>query len=140
MRTLALLPLLAVFAVGCGGKPPPPPPPVDISGKVVDAAGKPVGDKMLSLAPADPANQGERPLCQVQADGTFRVTCIPGKYKATLVAMPKMPGHGPGEGGTIMPDQTPVGRGAKGGTPTQPSWDIEVKASGNDEFKLVVPK
>lgn len=133
-----ILGAVALVLVGCGGGKPKQRASVTITGRVTDPAGKPVGAGMLSFAPADPDNQGDRPMVQVQADGTFGVSCLPGRYKVTLVPLPKAAGHVPEGGDVVTPEKAQAGpKGMLKGS-TQPSWDIEVKATGNDEFKLQV--
>lgn len=133
---------VALVLAGCGGGKPKQRPSVTITGRVVDTAGKPVGNMMLSFAPIDAVNKDERPMAQVEADGTFRATCVPGRYKVTMVAIPKTPGSAPDEGNVTTPEKAKVitksnpMEMAKG--TSQPSWDIEVKLGGNDEFKLQV--
>ena len=137
-RFLAFL-ILSLVAMGCGSAKPPTAEVVSISGRVTDAKGKPIGNGMLSFAPADPANQADRPMAQVAADGMFSVSCLPGRYKVTLVPLPKAAGHVPEGGEVTTPDKVQPGpKGMPKGGSSQPSWDIDVKATGNDEFKLQV--
>lgn len=135
--------LVALVLVGCGGGKPPRKP-VTILGRVTDAKGKPVGNVMLSFAPMDAANKDERPMAQVASDGLFKADCLPGRYRVTLIPMPKAPGQAPDEGNVSAPEKAKGASGKnpmemmKGGGPSQPTWDIEVKSSGNEEFKLQV--
>jgi hypothetical protein len=113
---LGLLGCLVPFLGGCGKVPPPSA--VAVRGKVVFADGKPVKGMVLSLHPADEATKLARmPTTLLPEDGRFAVECLPGRYKATLVAVPKSAGaaatEGPGgvpgpgvpkAGGTLMID------------------------------------
>ncbi len=72
---VALLPLVVL---GCGESARPLAEPVDFSGKVTDAAGKPVGYMELALQPMD--NTSRPAYAPVGADGTFKGKAIPGKY------------------------------------------------------------
>lgn len=133
-----ILGAVALVLVGCGGGKPKQRPPVTITVLVNDAAGKPVGNGMLSFTGLDPETQVERPIVKVAEDGKFVVSCLPGRYKVTLVPLPKAAGHVPEGGEVVTPEKAQPGpKGMMKGS-TQPSWDIEVKATGNGEFKLQV--
>lgn len=131
---------LALFAlVGCGSPPAKPLSPVEITGRL-SVEGKPFGNVMLTLHPQDADAQGQRPTALVKADGTFAVSCLPGKYKVTLSPLPHGPGDaGPGTG-------TTPGATAAAGIPatysmaTSTPWAIVVGDTPGQEFKHVVSK
>jgi hypothetical protein len=126
---------------------------VDISGKVTTAQGKAVGNVMLTLHPQDADAKGQRPMVQVQADGTFAASCVPGVYRVTLTPLPNAPhGEGPGAGTAPPPPAggtnpgMPGGAQFVGGIPAaytnaaSTPWQITVKQGANDEFKLAFGK
>lgn len=152
MTRRTLLPLLLFLpAVGCGPPQAATKAPVDIAGRVATAQGKAVGNVMLTLHPQDADAKGQQPMVLVKADGTFAVSCIPGSYKVTLTPLPNAPhGEGPG-GGTAPPpaggtNPNMPGNQTVGGIPAaytnsaSTPWQITVKDSGNDEFKLSYAK
>lgn len=54
-----------------------------VRGRLTDAAGKPLGDVLISMVPASgiPPKRGERPWERTRTDGTFEIKRIPaGKY------------------------------------------------------------
>jgi len=77
MRTVVGL-LLLVVATGCGSmNPPANSEPVKISGQVLGADGKPIGDVTLNLQPLE---TGFARTIDVASTGSFSVETEPGKY------------------------------------------------------------
>ena len=73
--------LLLLFLTGCGANPRPKP--VSVQGKVVRPSGKSIGPAIVIFWPEDSKNNnGAGAVCE--ADGSFKVQCIPGSYKVTV--------------------------------------------------------
>ncbi|MCC6511615.1 MAG: carboxypeptidase regulatory-like domain-containing protein [Pirellulaceae bacterium] len=68
---------LLFSSIGCGSAPAPMGESVSVSGKVSDAAGKPVGDVVINFQPLE---NGFMRTIPVKADGSFSVETQPGKY------------------------------------------------------------
>lgn len=77
MRSLFVA-LLPFMVMACGESAKPIGEAVDFSGKVTDAAGKPIGYMELALQPMD--NTSRPAYASVGADGTFKGKANPGKY------------------------------------------------------------
>lgn len=124
--------VVVLFTAGCGSKSiPSTVDPVSVSGSVFDATGKPVANMMLAFRPEDAANQGQRPMVLVNADGKFRTKCLPGKYTVSLTALPRGAGHAADPAGGLPPE--------KGSKETAgASWEVNVLSNGRDDLKLTV--
>ncbi len=77
MNRLVWLALMGLCLTGCGPSAAPLGAPVKTTGKVVDSAGKPVGNVTLNLQPLE---SGYTKLIDLKADGTFEVETQSGKY------------------------------------------------------------
>jgi hypothetical protein len=105
-RPRAAAALLAglVVAAGCTGRPPEP---VTVRGKILDARQKPLAGVIVRFWPADlqGGSAGDR---LTGADGTFEVSCPPGKYHVTLMAVPAAHGADPASGKAPQPAKSPA--------------------------------
>lgn len=147
-RAALLFSCLAV-AGGCGTAPPPPTP-IPVKGKVVFTDGKPVKGMVLTFHPDDEATK----LARLQSaplpdDGSFSFECLPGRYKATLGAIPKSAGAAADGPGTAPP---PIAPAAPVGTSTDTKAAVlarhadalrtpltaEVPAGGTSDLVLTV--
>ena len=138
-RTSAALLLGVLVFAGCAGRPPEPVP-VPVRGKVIDAQKKPVAGVIIRFWP-QPNYSGSRDGA-TQTDGSFEVSCPPGKYEVTLMHIPSQHGGDPGAGGTAK-----AGKSASGKTAIPPRlldvkktpWrDIDVPAEGRSGLELAV--
>src|SRR5688500_17598389 len=76
-KQLSVLICVALL-VGCGGMNPPKiNEPVSVKGKVLNSAGKPVGDVAVNLQPLE---TGYAKTVEVKPDGTFAVETHAGPY------------------------------------------------------------
>ncbi len=144
---LIRLPLsLSVFLLAAGCGKPTPPDPVEARGHVQYANRKPGTGLVLIFHPQDEANCRHTPTVETDAeDGTFSLSCLPGRYKVTVAEPPQGP---PPEGGPSVapPSKTPVRAGkvpawvtsAGYKNPRETPWDIEVPASGTNDLVLVL--
>jgi len=107
----------AAFLGACGKVAPPGP--VPVGGQVVFADGTPVRGVILTLHPADEATKSARVHSVLLGDqGVFAFECIPGRYKATIGAIPKSGGAAAIEGPSGAIPGPPV---PKSGKPPQAS-------------------
>ena len=78
---------LALGFAGCS-KPKPTAAPVSVKLKLLDRAGKPLKDVVVTLTPTGADNSASRPTTPVLPDGTATVECLPGPYTATIAPLP----------------------------------------------------
>lgn len=126
--------LLAACALAAGCGKPKPPEPVTVEGKVVGIDGKPLTGLVLTFHPQEDVNKASRPSAHLgQKDGSFRLDCIPGRYKATLTPVPRQfgaePGSGPGPGPIGLP-KLPEGLPRKYLSATDSDLTVDVPAEG----------
>ena len=132
--------LLACLAFGCAKKPTP----VDVTGKVEFAVPKPKSPLLLSLHPLEDANKTSNPSSVIDdKDGGFKLEkCLPGRYKATIAAVPLQMGGGP----SAAPGDVGAAPGGAGvaGVPrayfdAQASpWEVIVPEGGKDGLVLTL--
>jgi hypothetical protein len=147
-RTYLLLRALAGIAAcalpcaslaGCGGREPEVP--VPIKGKLVNAAGRPLANMVLTFHPQDELNKGNMRTPATDKDGRFSDTCIRGRYKVTLAPIPKKHGAAPDAGGIAAP---PTGGGpvlsipAAYRSPDSTPLAVEVPEGGKEDITLTV--
>jgi hypothetical protein len=137
--------LLALCTFGCQKSPPPKP--VQVTGLVVYSNGQPVTGKVITFFPSDDNNsRGVAPTIVLEGkDGRFKVECLPGKYKVTMMPIPIGSGGGPGN--IESPPDKDAGKGKETisakrlepyrSTNTTP-WEVTVLPEGTPEQKLVV--
>ena len=113
---------------------------VPVRGKIVDARKKPVGGIIVRFWPS-PGHAASRDGV-AQTDGTFELTCAPGKYEVTLMHIPGQHGGDPATGGTATPDK---GKAFKTSIPARflaaadtPWRGIDVPAEGRTDLELVL--
>jgi hypothetical protein len=86
-----------VAITGCGPKVRPLPEAVAVAGKVVNGAGKPVTEIVVTLHPADDGStEGTIPTAAVDSKGAFALKARPGKYKVTIAKIPGGASGAPG--------------------------------------------
>ena len=133
---------MVIASAGCS-KPKPALAPVTVKNKVLDRAGKPLKDAVLTLTPTGPENAASRPTVPVGADGTLTVECLPGPYTATFAPLPRQ-GHAdaPSDGGIADHPSKADPAISKGVSAmlyrsvSESPWKITVKSEGNEEFVL----
>jgi hypothetical protein len=129
--------LLAVCLAGCKDKPPEP---VPITGKVQDEAGNPMGEMLLTLHPVEEKNKNARiESALTNKEGTFSLTSVPGKYKITMLALPKGGSFGgaPTGGNVPAPDFGPgAEKRARYRDPQQTPWSVDVPLEGKKDLVL----
>lgn len=131
--------LLCVTVAGCGKKPTP----VDVTGKVVFEVSRPKSPLAISLHPLEDVNKTCTPSGLLDEAGGFKLKqCLPGRYKATIIAPPIQLGGGAGAG--------PGDVGATPGGPTTPGlpkayfdaqsspWEVMVPEGGKDGLVLTL--
>jgi hypothetical protein len=133
---------LLVIAAGCGGRREATP--VNLEGVVKFEDQKPVPEMILNLHPQDAANQNNRPTDLVSKGGSFKMKCLPGKYKVTVAPIPKQggsaannPAPAPGQpvvSGTLFPGDADYRDTQK--TP----WIIDVPPDGQTDLVLTIKK
>jgi hypothetical protein len=135
-----LLSALVLTMFGCAAKPPPA---VLVKGSVV-RGGQPLENIVIRFWPVDPALQEKikTPEAATGSDGTFSLSCPPGKYRVTLFAAPIPGGPPPNQGGPVGPPspsvtttELPPQIADRGQTPLE----VEIQSSGNDNVVLSVP-
>jgi hypothetical protein len=128
---------LLLAAAGCGKKPAPVP--VPVKGRVEFARERPKALLVLKLHPLEDKNAAANPVIPIQSDGSFANSCLPGRYKATLVAAP-LGGADPARGGNIGVGAAPTDPVlfAYGNKDTSP-WEVTVTDGGTDDVVLKVP-
>jgi hypothetical protein len=130
---------LLVALVGCSSKPLEP---VPVSGKVEYQGGKPVGVVMLAFHPQDDSNKKTFPTTETDKDGKFSFTCLKGRYKVTIAAIPK--GHAsadaPDSGGLAVPKkgQPEFGPLSAYQRLDKTPWEIDVPDTGKQNLVLTV--
>jgi hypothetical protein len=138
-----LLPLAGALALclagGCGQQPAAP---VAVAGRVVASDGKPFPRLVLSFHPQDESNRRNMPSAVPNpADGKFSLTCLPGRYKVTLV-IERGPAGGVSEpsskGGLVQPGAAPPQQYLRYQTVADTPWSIDVPASGMDDLVLTL--
>lgn len=141
MRYAAPTALALVFflgaAAGCAKQPVPP---VDVQGKVVNAAGKPFAEIVLTFHPQDDANRGELPSPLTDKAGGFRFRCLPGRYKVTA-AVPPRHGHAdPSGGAAVAPPGSKDVRGIplQYRTPDGSPLLVEIPGGGKEDLLLTL--
>ena len=107
MRSWLAVGLVAMVALaGCSKTPPAP---VVVKGRVTQADGKPVANMIVTFTAREEGNKSSRPIAMLDAAGQYEVTCIPGKYKVSLAAIPVQAGGGsPAGGGDANVGKLPV--------------------------------
>lgn len=136
-------PALTVFALVClGCSKQEPPKPVSISGKAQYANGKPITGMVLTFHPRDDSNKSNLPIAILEGqDGRFALSCLPGKYKITMVPIPT---SAVSMGGVELPPAGPIGKGKDKQqmmldnyrSPESSPWEITVLPDGNSEVVL----
>jgi hypothetical protein len=131
--------LLAVLlAIGCKGNPPKP---VPVKGKVLDEGRNPLPEVVLTFHSVDESNKNARMETAItNKEGEFSLHCAKGRYKVTMVALPK---GGSNSGGPVAlvpgPNFGPAqGELANYRNPQKTPWDINVPENGDDALLLVV--
>jgi hypothetical protein len=114
--------------------------PVPVRGKIVDAQKKPVAGVIVRFWP-QPGHASSRDAA-TQSDGSFEVSCPPGKFEVTLMHIPLQHGGDPGAGATAKPGKS---AGSKTFIPQPlltvdrtPWRNIEVPAEGRSGLELTV--
>jgi hypothetical protein len=96
---LALASLLVLPLTGCGGKKAEPL--VPVKGRLVNAAGKPLANVILTFHPQEEVNKGHRGDAFTDKDGRFSANnCVRGRYKVTL-EVPRKHGQAEPAGGLV---------------------------------------
>jgi hypothetical protein len=97
--------LLALPLAGCGGGKKAEPT-VPVKGKLVNTAGKPLPNLVLTFHPQEEVNKGHAGSAVTDKDGRFSTTCVRGRYKITVAAIPKQHAQGnPSGGGVVVPSK-----------------------------------
>jgi hypothetical protein len=132
--------LLALAGAGCGKKAEPPAP-VPVKGRVLNQAGKPLGNVIVLFFGQGPANKGLRYDAAADKDGRFAAACVPGPYKVTLVPVPSQHGAAdPSGGGVAAPpgatgaSSIPAAYRSENETPLT----ADVPEGGNEDLRLTV--
>jgi hypothetical protein len=148
MKRFAPLLLIGLLFLGCQKARPTLPEAVSVSGKLLDAKGKPIANKIVIVFHATDVNytQDIKPTTPAKDEGLFTMKLRPGSYKVTLANIPIISGGAPGAGGPAAgPAQEkgapaaalyPAEYGNEGTTP----WKIEVKPGTNEPFTLQIGK
>jgi hypothetical protein len=127
--------VLGCAAAGCKKEPPRP---VPVQGRVQSPDGTPVADRVLSFAPLDDENRNSTPQAVVGKDGTFRLKCVPGRYRVTMTKIPTGVGGPDRPGRPAIPERKEPNpfdqsrnRGAK-------PWEITIPEGGKRDLLLAV--
>ena len=148
MKRIAPLLLMGLLFVGCQKSRPTLPEPVAISGKLLDAKGKPIANKLVILFHPTDVNytQEVKPTCPAKDEGKFDLKLRAGTYKVTVMVIPVIHGGAPSAGGpTVGPSQEKGAPAAAlypseyGNEATTP-WKIEVKPGTNEPYTLQIGK
>jgi hypothetical protein len=132
---------VALALAGCGKEAEAP---VPVQGKVVQAQGQPVADIIVTFHPQEEVNKGGGLPTQLSAkDGSFRLTCLRGRYKVTLASPASGPGHAPpaGSGPAAPPPSTArqsAGIPSAYRTPESTPWELVVPPGGTSDLVLTV--
>ena len=129
LPTLTVAALICLTGAGCGKTPTP----VDVTGKVVFGVPRPTSPLAIHLHPLEDANKTCSPSDLLDASGGFKLKqCLPGRYKATIVAPPIQVGGGTGAG--------PGDVGATPGGATAPGLPKEYFDAQSSPWEVVVPE
>ena len=147
-RFAPLLFLLCLTLPACQKSRPTLPEAVAISGKLLDAKGKPIANKIVIVFHATDVNytQEIKPTTPAKDEGQFTMKLRPGSYKVTLANIPIIsggaapgqvgPSAGPGQEKGHVAAVFPNEYGSEATTP----WKIDVKPGTNDPFTLQIGK
>jgi hypothetical protein len=134
MRHVAGLVLCAGVAVGCGGGDGRLPV-FPVSGRVVDAQGRPAEKAVVTFHRAGARAGDPRPSGRVAADGTFRLSTFAendgapaGEYAVTVV----WPGPPPKELRSDPGEEGPDRLSGRYRDPEKPAWKVTVREGPND--------
>jgi hypothetical protein len=131
--------LLGVLA--CASRKEPAP--VTIKGRVEYADKKPVAGMVLIFNPEDDTSRGRVPSFVLDKEGRFQDRILPGRYRATLAAIPA----GVAGGGAAGPAAAPGGKPAASDprdslrpyrNPQQTPWKVVIPEQGAEELVLTV--
>jgi hypothetical protein len=132
---------ILIGLAGCGGRVEPQP--VNVEGEVRFGDGQPVPEMLLLFHPQEAANRNDRPSPFIKGDGQFKISCLPGKYKITIMPIP---GTKPGGSGTAQPpDKTALtkelfpGDGIYRDVANTP-WVVDVPKRGRNDLVLIMAK
>jgi hypothetical protein len=130
---------LLVALVGCSSKPLEP---VPVSGKVEYQGGKPLAVVVLAFHPLDDTNKNNYPTTQTDKAGKFSLTCLKGRYKVTIAAIPQ------GDASANTPEQGGLAVPKKGQPESGPlsayqrldktPWEIDVPDDGKANLVLTI--
>jgi hypothetical protein len=125
--------LLGVMLLGCKQRPPAA---VAIKGKAQYEGGKPVAEMILTFHPLDESNKNTRPVQVTDKQGNFSLTCVKGRYKVTLAAVPKGPAGGGPSGGNVPGPDSDINNAYRDREKTP--WLVDVPESGKENIVLTV--
>ena len=126
---------LGLVFLGCKEAPPVP---VAIKGKAQYEGGKPVADMILTFHPQDESNKNTRPVQVTDKNGDFSLSCVKGRYKVTLAAIPKGTTGSGGPGGYVPGPEYSSNINSIYRDPEKTPWLIDVPDAGKDNIVLTV--
>jgi hypothetical protein len=127
--------LLYFFLLGCKEASPVP---VAVKGKAQYEGGKPVADMILTFHPQDESNKNTRPVQVTDKDGNFSLSCVKGRYKVTLAAVPKGTAGSGGPGGYVPGPEYSSNINSLYRDPEKTPWLIDVPETGKDNILLTL--
>jgi hypothetical protein len=127
-RIQAPLIFLTIFTSGCGGKMQPSP--VPVQGRVLGRDGKSIGPVIVIFWPEDSKNN-RMATGTCEPDGSFRLKCVPGKYKVTISPIRQ-------KGATSPPSPNDYDSGipARIQSELTTTLNVTVRETGNDPIIL----
>ena len=124
-RILMLLAVASLPIAGCSGSKSAPAVPVAVTGRVLDAAKKPITGMLITFHLQGGAQAGNSRSDALDKEGRFKVEIIPGQYKVTLAPIPSQHGATDGTGELAVPP-------GKGLDPKKPAKDKGIPHAYSD--------
>jgi len=122
----------SALATGCGKSLPEQP--VQVRGKVLNADGTPLAERVIALHPQEASNKNNSPSGLVDKEGAFSLSCLRGRYKVTLRPIPHKGGGGAGPGPKVKnQDSSPM---AKYESPLSTPLEVTIPEGGKDDLLL----